>query len=73
MIDGKVVVLDLERSEYLSINSTGSAVWELLVEGVTTEDLVAVITERFDVDVTAADDDVAEFVAALQARGLLEE
>lgn len=70
-IDGQIVVLDLERSEYFVVNDTGAVVWELLADGTTMDDLVAALVGRFGIDVEAAELDAAEFVAALRASGLL--
>jgi len=72
VIDDQVVVLDLARSEYLTVNQSGGAMWELLVEGATKDQLVAALTGRFDVDVDTAERDATDFISSLKELGLLE-
>lgn len=71
-VEGEIVALDLQRSEYLSINATGAVMWHALTEGATKEALVAKLCERFEVDEEQASSDVAAFVADLEGRNLLE-
>ena len=72
VIDDQVVVLDMARSEYFSVNPSGGVMWEVLVSGATMEQLVAALTARFDVDVPTARQDASAFVSSLQELGLLE-
>ena len=68
---GEVVILDLEGSVYLRLNGTGRVLWELLAESCSDAELTKALTERYDVDVQLAADDVAGFLAELRGRGLL--
>jgi hypothetical protein len=72
VIDDQVVVLDMAREEYFTVNPTGGVMWELLVEGATKEQLVAALTARFDVDVDTAERDATDFVSSLKELRLLE-
>ena len=45
----EIVALDLRSSEYLAINRTGTAIWDLLLEGAFEEELSALVAERFSV------------------------
>jgi hypothetical protein len=72
VIDDQVVVLDMAREEYFTVNPSGGVMWELLVEGATREQLVAALTATFDIDARTADEDAAAFVSSLQELGLLE-
>ena len=71
VIDDEVVVLDLQHDEYFTLNAAGAAVWHLLVDGATVEQLVDALMARFDVDADAAARDAAAFVASLRERDLL--
>ncbi|MEA2972522.1 MAG: hypothetical protein QOG82_980 [Actinomycetota bacterium] len=73
LVEGEVVVLDIDRAEFLAVNRSGAAIWSLLVEGASHNRLVAVMVERYDLDPTQAAADVGDFVAALTERGLLED
>lgn len=72
-MDGEIVALDLETQTYLTANSTASMLFELMAEGpVTAEDLVSQLLAEFDVEAATATAAVKEFLADLEARGLLE-
>ena len=70
-IDGEVVVLDVDRSHYLNLNPTGSAIWLMLAEGATEPELVDRLTQEFEVDEQTAGNDVTSFLAACRQNGLL--
>lgn len=72
LVEGEVVVLDLERSEYLVVNRCGTMLWHLLAEGASRADMAGHIVERYGIDPTRARADVETFLAALTARRLLE-
>lgn len=72
-MDGEIVALDLETQTYLTANSTASMLFELMAEGpVTAEDLVSQLLAEFDVEAATATAAVQDFLADLEARGLLE-
>jgi hypothetical protein len=71
-LDGEIVALDRQRSEYLAVNRTGAAVWPLLAQGASREELVERMTERFDVEGETAERDLQAFLDSLVERELLE-
>jgi hypothetical protein len=71
-LDGEIVALDRQRSEYLAVNRTGAAVWPLLAQGASREELLERMTERFDVDGEIAERDLQVFLDSLVERELLE-
>ena len=71
VLDGKAVLIDLERSTALGFNATGSFLWERL-PGSTPEDLAAALTGAFAVEQSQADTEVAGFLELLRARGYVE-
>jgi hypothetical protein len=66
-----VVVLDLDGSVYLKLNGSGRVLWERLAQAASEDDLVAALTERYDIDRERATTDVAAFVAELRRRELV--
>ncbi|MGZ4172567.1 MAG: PqqD family protein [Solirubrobacteraceae bacterium] len=70
-IDGEVIVLDVQRSHYLNLNPTGSAMWLMLADGATEPQLVDRLTQEFEVDEQTAREDVATFLAICRENGLL--
>lgn len=71
-IDDDIVVLDLEGSSYLKLNASGAVLWEALAGGADHADLVRQLMERYDLGEEDAARDVDEFLADLDARGLLD-
>ena len=70
-VDGEMVALDLESSNYLAVNPTGTTLWPLLVEGATREALMQRLVEAFSVDESQAARDVDAFVEQLADVGIL--
>ena len=72
-VDDEVVVLDGERDLYLGTNSSGSVLWQVLVEGATRTELADVLVARFDIEHDRAVSDVQAFLEQLATAHLLEE
>jgi Coenzyme PQQ synthesis protein D (PqqD) len=71
-IEGQIVALDIDASEYLAVNRTGTAIWPLLVAGATSDELAARLAAAYDLDRESAGRYVDEFLASLAERNLLE-
>lgn len=72
LVEGEIVALDLERSEYLLVNRTGAVLWPLLVAGASPAEMVDRLVERYGLDEALVRADIDAFVAVLAARQLLE-
>lgn len=70
-VGDEVIVLDLRSNAYLSINQSGTALWEMLVDGSTPATMAARLVADFGVEEDRARRDVEEFVAMLRDRELL--
>jgi Coenzyme PQQ synthesis protein D (PqqD) len=68
-----VVLLDLRTSTYLSLNASGSILWQRLAHGATESDLREELLQRFQLDADQAAADVTAFLNALRTRDLLAE
>ena len=71
-IDGEVVVVDLDKGLYFSIDGVGACVWGMLVSGVTVADIIAWGTTEFASQESAADD-ITAFIGDLKEKGLVVE
>ena len=71
-VEGEIVALDLDASEYVAVNRTGAAVWPLLAEGATRKQLAARLVSRYGIDRDSAERDLDRFLSALSERGLLD-
>ena len=72
--DGTGVLLNLETLLYFSLNRTGAALWLEIdrTETVALESLVQYVCERFDVDLAAAQEEIARFAKRLAQLGLIQ-
>jgi hypothetical protein len=68
--EGEIVVLDAERSVYLSLNASGATMWRMLAEGTTRYELIGVL-ENFAGTPDRAEQDVDAFLERLEGLGLL--
>jgi Coenzyme PQQ synthesis protein D (PqqD) len=71
-VDGEAVLLDIERSEYLGLNRSATALLESIKVGATRRSLIALLLERFDVTPDVATRDVELFLEACTRKGWLE-
>ena len=70
-VGDEVIVLDLRSNAYLSINQTGTSLWEMLVDGSTPATMAEHLVSEFGVEPERARADVEAFVAMLAERDLL--
>jgi hypothetical protein len=68
-----IVILDLRSSLYLSLNASGSLLWQKIAQGATQDELRQALRDRFGLDAGQADVDVNAFLAALRSRDLIVE
>lgn len=68
-----VVVLNIEKGIYYTLNETASRVWKLLVEGKSADAIRKDLGEAYEVEDAALDKDLSEAVAFLKKESLVEE
>lgn len=66
------VLLDVASGRYFELNPTGTRVWELLAQGPTRTELVAVLEAEFEADAGELAADLESLLGELLDRGLLE-
>jgi Coenzyme PQQ synthesis protein D (PqqD) len=71
-VAGETVLLDPVGDRYLRLNATGAALWDLLAEPRTAEELAGALRERHALPAELASRDANAFVAALRDRALVE-
>ncbi len=69
-IGGEIVLLDLDRGTYYSLNSTGTRYWTLAAQGLEHEAIVDSIAASYKVSREVVAADLNELAAALEAAGL---
>ena len=50
LLDGEVIVVNLDTGTYYSIPGTGAEIWTLVDQGASLDETVAALLERHDVD-----------------------
>lgn len=65
------VLLHLETGQYHGVNSIGALVWSLVGDGARFGDLVDAVREQVEDPPADLTEDVAAFLAELQARNLI--
>lgn len=71
MVEGEIVVLDLEQSMYLAANRTGALLWQALAAGTTRGALIALLAGQFQLSTDVAAADVDRFLVQISEYGLL--
>lgn len=68
----RAVLLDVRRGEFFGVDDVGEAIWRLLGRGATLAELVDGLEREYAVPRAQLERDVANFVALLERRRLLE-
>ena len=71
MFDHDLVVLDLDKGEYYSLDEIGRVFWHGLEQGKSLEEVADEIVGRYDVTREKALDDLAALCKTLVERGLV--
>jgi len=72
VIDGQAFVVTPHDNKLHTLNGSGAAIWDLAERGCTVEEVVALLTRRFEVDAERALGDAGRFLEDLTARRILE-
>ena len=70
-LDGEICLFHPENAQYLNLNATGSAIWNLLEDSTDREGLVAQLLARFEVDEAICRRETEAFLAEALALGML--
>ena len=70
-LDGEICLFDPDRAEYLNLNSTGSAIWNILEEPMPFDRLIKLLVQKYSVDIHQCKDDASLFIEASVAQGFL--
>jgi hypothetical protein len=71
-VEGEIVALDLPADTYLGLNQSGAVLWQALAQGASADELVERLVGEYQIERSDAERDVRQFIAALQAQGVLE-
>jgi hypothetical protein len=71
VIDGEVMVINLDTGVYYSVTGAGAAVWPMLVGGATLREISDRVARHYGADAESVDRDVQSFVARLADEAIL--
>jgi hypothetical protein len=67
------VLLQTETGLYFGLDEVGTEIWRRVAGGAAEDEIVAALADRYDADRTQIRADVASFMVALRANGLIGE
>lgn len=70
-IDGEVVMLSIENSEYYGMDKVGSRIWELLEKPVSLGTLMAKLMDEYEVSELQCTEDTLTFLNKLAVKKLI--
>ena len=70
-VDNDIVILNMKGNNYLSLDSIGRRIWELIAAPVTVTDLCRQLATEFQGGEDQIAADVLSFLARLEAEGLV--
>lgn len=71
VVDGEVVLLDLETEYYYGLDQVGSRVWQLLEHGATQVEIVTSLSREYDVSEAKLNRDIEQLIKELAGAGLV--
>jgi hypothetical protein len=72
LVEGEVIAIDGDTSQYLGVNGSGALLWQRLADGSTRAGLVALLVSSFALEKEQAEADVDAFLSSLAENQLLE-
>jgi hypothetical protein len=70
-VENELVLLNLDTSDYFTLNEIGGIIWERLGEGATIEDIQDKICQEYEVTAAQANKDITTLIAKLRKANLL--
>ena len=72
-LDGEICLFEPVQAEYFNLNSTGSAIWNLLEQPAEVEQLLTALETLYNVDSSTCRQETEAFIAEALERGMLQE
>jgi hypothetical protein len=71
-IDGEVIMMSIAKGKYYGMDLVASRIWELMGKQIKVADLVAILTEEYEVSREDCEKDVLAFLNDLLSEKLIE-
>ena len=70
-IGDEVVMMDVNRGLYIGMNSVGSNIWKLLSEAHSVKDIIASLTNRYDVNPSQCEAETLTYLQQMLEQNML--
>lgn len=70
-LNGEIVMMDLEKGRYFSLNGVGSRIWEIIEEPIGINKIVDCLLEEYDVNRNECEENVLEFLDKLDDANII--
>lgn len=70
-IDGEKVMMSIQQGEYYGLGKTGSFIWDHIEQPISIQELVDLITEKYDVNKDQCFQDILPFLNDLAEKKLI--
>lgn len=64
-LDGEVIIVDLESGSYYCTSQTGSDIWSLVVQGISTNKILQVLIKKYIGELNVLENDINKFIDKL--------
>ena len=71
-MQGEAVLLNIQTGMYFGLDSTGTAIWQLIQKKSRLDKVLESLVEEFDIDKASCREDLLRFATTLQKNGLVE-
>src|SRR5712692_9491612 len=71
VIDGEAIIINLANGVYYSMDKVGGLIWDMVQSGHSLEEIIVVVTERYDVSREQVQADVEALVEELLRENLV--
>ena len=67
----ELVMMDVEKGNYISLNKMGRIIWDYLEEPITTQNLIAKLMERYNVDKDVCARETLEYLKEMYEKEII--
>jgi hypothetical protein len=71
-VDVEMVLLDMESENYFGLDEVGTAIWQVMQEKETLQEVFEVLMQEYEVEEEVLEKDLSDFVGKLLESGLVE-
>lgn len=64
-VDDELIMMDIDKGAYISLNTTATVIWERIEEPVKIEEIILYLTERFGIDTERCTKETLSFLNSI--------